>query len=68
MIFSLSLLILSIYITLIIKCVISDGNVIGGKHERDDEIVLSRRKRYLIFPEGSSLQLGQYYEIFLYVF
>lgn len=49
----------SIYVMLIIKCVTPDTNVTSEMHERD-EIVLSRRKRYLIFPEGSSLQLGQY--------
>lgn len=53
------LLLLFIYMTLIIKCVTPDKKMISEKYERD-EIVLSRKKRYLIFPEGSSLQLGQY--------
>lgn len=29
-------------------------------NKNDSKKTLSRRKRYLVFPEGSSLQLGQY--------
>lgn len=45
--------------TFIIKCVTPDKKIISEIYE-GNEIVLSRKKRYLIFPEGSSLQLGQY--------
>lgn len=31
----------------------------GSSKEKGNERILSRRRRYLIFPEGSSLQIGK---------
>lgn len=39
----------------------------GGFHKDDGERVLSRKRRYLIFPPGSSIQIGKLYLHFLLV-
>lgn len=39
----------------------------GSSMEEGNERTLSRRRRYLIFPEGSSLQIGKIDEIVVYV-
>lgn len=34
--------------------------ITNGTERKNGERILSRRRRYLIFPEGSSLQVGMY--------
>lgn len=44
----------------------SIGNGTLEMYRNEKGKVLSRKKRYLIFPEGSSLQLGQYLKDFFF--
>lgn len=34
--------------------------------DHNDTHLLSRPRRYLVFPEGSSFQLGKFFKIFVY--
>lgn len=38
--------------------------ITNGNGRKNGERILSRRRRYLIFPEGSSLQVGMYWVMF----
>lgn len=53
----LVLLILLLVVRSTLQNLLDDINV----RLNDTEKGLSRKRRYLVFPEGSSLQLGQYF-------
>lgn len=49
--------------TVLLEAVIAVDDEFQPKN--DSLKILSRRKRYLVFPEGSSLQLGKYKNNFI---
>lgn len=55
-----SFYLMSIVFVFLIKSVKSDGEYSMADETNGTERILSRRRRYLTFPEGSSVQLGEF--------